>query len=477
MPPQNILFFGPAGCGKSSIVNMLLELGHQGKNGKAPVSDGAKSSTKDIGQHITKFGDKEYNLIDTIGLDQRGSGDDQVKNLYNLLRGLSNGISLLVYCVRAPFFPQKLEKNYHFIHNGLCARSVKTVIVVTGREDLPDLNSWWTSQKDALEENGMHFVGHTCITATPGRKTTEGYNKQLEYDESKESLRELVVGECQKVTTPWKMVRSAAFLQDESRQALKAPQNIIFFGSTGCGKSSIVNMLLGEEKAHISNGAKPCTHKNEAYLANDGGKQYRLYDTIGLDQVGVENRTDILVQLYHLIRSLHDHDGVTLLVYCMRGPTFPETLDRSYRIFYEGFCRQEVPIVIVVTGLEDLADMESWWTNNAAAFSEKNLAFEGHACITAKTGKAEYNPSRRDLWKMISDECDKVSEPWKMDSAGNWFEAVVKWIRHNLPSWMDEHFDPRQADLYSVLAECLPEKEAREIAIRGDQYSEGNDPS
>ncbi|KAF5366124.1 hypothetical protein D9757_010946 [Collybiopsis confluens] len=258
------------------------------------------------------------------------------------------------------------------------------------------------------------------------------------------------------------------------------PRNIILFGTTGCGKSSIVNMLLGEDKALVASGAKGCTFRNEMHTGRIYEKEYRIFDTIGLDQPGPEDRKDHLVTLYQLLRDLED--GVSLLVYCMRGPRYQNTLERNYNIFYDGFCRKQVPIVIIVTGLEDYDDMESWWVDNEAELSRFGMTFSGHACITATRGKesgggvyrsqAEYDASEGVVRKLIVENCRESTENWKMET-NSWLASVLRSIYHNMPSWLEELVGPRLVDLYEVLAKFLPKADAREIADRAGRNAEG----
>ncbi|KAF5366132.1 hypothetical protein D9757_010947 [Collybiopsis confluens] len=457
--PYNIIFSGPTGCGKSSVINMLLEEHDE----KAPVSIGAEAGTKKIEEYFAVIGGKEYNLVDTVGLGQGNSDQknkEEEENLTDLIHNLLGGVSLLVYCMRGPSRPQTPEKNYVFVHDKLCGKNVRTAIVVTGLEDDEgmDPKSWWNKYRDYLQERSNYRRAY--ITATVGKEVNGTYSKQAEYDASKAPLRDLIVEE---VTMSWEEPPSFT-------------QNIVFFGATGCGKSSVINMLLREqdEKAAVSDGAKPCTMKTESYLTQRRGIRYQFFDTVALDQAVVQNRKDALVELGHLMRDMQE--GVSLLVYCVRGPRLP-TLDINYEIFYEGFCRKEVPIFIVVTGLEDLDDTESWWSNNKAALKDVPLA--GHACITATVGKKkdgeyskqeEYNQSKEKLWKLLSNECNKVTEPWKMGGTlAYWYEAVFRWIRRRLPFWVTDNINPQLKDLYEVLVKFLTEGEAEDIVNRVDQ--------
>lgn len=164
--------------------------------------------------------------------------------------------------------------------------------------------------------------------------------------------------------------------------------NIVIFGETGVGKSSIINMLLGEDKAHVSDGGMGCTFKNDVYTVNIDGSPFHLYDTAGLNegQAGTLMGSAAISSLYKLIRCLSG--GVSLLVFCMRAPRITDNTVKNYNIFYKAFCQSKVPIVIVVTGLENTEPvMDSWWPTNVRDFEKHGMMFVGHACVTATKGK------------------------------------------------------------------------------------------
>lgn len=99
---------------------------------------------------------------------------------------------------------------------------------------------------------------------------------------------------------------------------------------------------------------------------------------------------DAIAKLYKLLLRLED--GVSLLVFCVR-PRVQGSTRINWTLFYEIICQKKVPIVIVVTGLENEDSMDSWWDNdeNWDEFCKRELQPVGHACITATKGKLRRN--------------------------------------------------------------------------------------
>ncbi|KAH7908246.1 hypothetical protein BJ138DRAFT_1158135 [Hygrophoropsis aurantiaca] len=208
--------------------------------------------------------------------------------------------------------------------------------------------------------------------------------------------------------------------------------NVIIFGETGSGKSSVINMLSESMVAPISSGATGCTFRHVRYPVLINGETYNLYDTSGLDEgeQGKVAKQDAIAQLYQLIVDLED--GVSLLVFCMRGPRIKEAAHKNWRLFHEVFCKKTVPIVIVVTGLEQEDPMDGWWRANKAAFHKYQMIPSGNACITATRGKQtrsgryvfedEFEESRLKVAKLIEDSA--LAVPWKVNRI-QWFSDIT----------------------------------------------------
>ena len=112
-----------------------------------------------------------------------------------------------------------------------------------------------------------------------------------------------------------------------------------------------------------------------------------MFDTVGLGEgrSGTISAPKAVEALYQLMRGLDD--GVSLLVYVVRGPRFSDTIRKNYELFRDIFCQKKVPAGLVITGLEHEEDMDGWWKRNEMAYSEEVMTFAGVACVTAITGK------------------------------------------------------------------------------------------
>jgi small GTP-binding protein len=247
--------------------------------------------------------------------------------------------------------------------------------------------------------------------------------------------------------------------------------NVVVFGETGAGKSSLINMIAGHQVAETSSRATGCTFHSTPYHVDIGGTHVTLWDTAGLNEgeIGTVAAKDAIINLYKLLRSLQD--GLSLLVYCVRGRIKTSTI-KNYMMFYHGLCQGKIPIVLVVTGLELEHSMDDWWEENRNDFLRERMFFDGHACIAATKGKLgptgymferEYEESKEKVLKLIGGRCRGV--PWKMKTA-LWMISAVK----NAINFWTGVFKVQPLVLSRILYEVLMEhaglsnNEARKLA-------------
>ncbi|KIK44218.1 hypothetical protein CY34DRAFT_32210, partial [Suillus luteus UH-Slu-Lm8-n1] len=195
--------------------------------------------------------------------------------------------------------------------------------------------------------------------------------------------------------------------------------NIVLFGQAGAGKSSLVNLMAGNNEAGTSNDMKSCTLQWKQYPIQFGGKSYNVFDTVGLEepQLGLQQYLDAVENAYTLIQNLERQGGIDLLLFCMRAGRLTTTLQTNYRLFHEFLCDKKVPVVAVITYLEtEVGDMDAWWTRNSDVFREREVHVAGHACITAIQGNypERYGQSRTTIRSVVKEfAADGQKEAWK----------------------------------------------------------------
>ncbi|OAX31803.1 P-loop containing nucleoside triphosphate hydrolase protein, partial [Rhizopogon vinicolor AM-OR11-026] len=239
--------------------------------------------------------------------------------------------------------------------------------------------------------------------------------------------------------------------------------NVIVFGESGVGKSSVINMLTGEPVAAVSNQAVGCTYESTKYRATIDGREVMLYDTAGLNEA--EAGTVSPQRAIQNLRSLvEDLKTVNLLVYCIRGTRFRKIVADNYNIFRRMICGRargpKVPIVLVITGLENEDNMDDWWKDNRAYFDQYKMEFCGHVCITATRGRALKDGSRYIFQDLYDTSKEKVMELL----ADNAFRKSIQIVPHkdNQTPMRGVSSSPNPGRITSILRWCEERSRLRE---------------
>ncbi|KIK44212.1 hypothetical protein CY34DRAFT_11223 [Suillus luteus UH-Slu-Lm8-n1] len=195
--------------------------------------------------------------------------------------------------------------------------------------------------------------------------------------------------------------------------------NVVLFGQGGVGKSSLVNLIAGEDVAKTSIDVKRCTLQWQEYSIKFDGNSYNVFDTVGLDEakLGITEYLDAIENAYSLIQDLERKGGIDLLLFCMRAGRLTTTLQSNYRLFYEFLCEKKVPIVIAITYLEnEVGEMDAWWNRNKDTFHEQEFYVAGHACVTAIRGNCpeRHEQSRITIRRLVKEfTADGQKQAWK----------------------------------------------------------------
>src|SRR6266545_8330290 len=125
-----------------------------------------------------------------------------------------------------------------------------------------------------------------------------------------------------------------------------------------------------------------------------------------------------------LIREL---DGVSLLIYCMRG-RIKENATTNWTLFNKIICGGQVPIISVVTGLEEEDDPDDWWKRreNRELFRRHKMIPNAVGCVVSFLGKRNehtdiYIKSQDKLRRLIED--NHLQQPW-LEEKEEWFAKL-----------------------------------------------------
>jgi len=179
--------------------------------------------------------------------------------------------------------------------------------------------------------------------------------------------------------------------------------NIILFGETGVGKSSVINLIAGRQIAETSPDVRGCTMSFKPYTFPVGGRTFHIWDTVGLEEpeMGVNGYLPAIEQACDLIHHLTSKGGVDLLLFCMRGNRVTATTQSNYRLFYEVLCRSQVPIALIITHLERETLMEGWWERNMDSLEKYGIKAAGHACVTGLPTHNKYRESQVNIARLL----------------------------------------------------------------------------
>ncbi|KAI6029613.1 hypothetical protein BKA83DRAFT_4220998 [Pisolithus microcarpus] len=126
--------------------------------------------------------------------------------------------------------------------------------------------------------------------------------------------------------------------------------NVIVVGESGIGKSSLINIVAGQQLARTSSDSAVCVRID--------GHDFLLWDTPGFNEEPTARHS-----LYSFLQRMSLEGKIDLLLYCIPASRAKMTMVNNYQ---EILFRQ----------------MEDWWANNGGDLRSLGMDFVGHACVT-----------------------------------------------------------------------------------------------
>jgi len=220
--------------------------------------------------------------------------------------------------------------------------------------------------------------------------------------------------------------------------------NVLVFGETGVGKSSVVNMLFDKTTAPTSDSVKGCTFKSKAYKGTRRGQKFKIHDTIGLNECdrGTVPAAQAVSKLVKLIRSLED--GLHVAVMVLKQGRIKDVDVKNYKVFISGLCQNKVPLILCFTYCENTeGDMQDWYEEEMDEIDDLGIHCKAGVCITTiRDGplaavpfiRKRYRESRKLLGNTILEVA--LDTPWKMTSIYDWIVAFFRSAWNTLASWL-----------------------------------------
>ncbi len=266
---KKIAIIGLPNVGKSSLFNRIAKQ-------RIAITSDFSGTTRDIKTHQVYITEKPCLILDTGGLDR---SSELFQNVHNMSMEASKKADVILMVVDGKLLPSEEEKKIFYALQGL---GKPIALIINKIDNDKEMEKAWEFDEFGAENvfpiSVSHNRGVSALLEWIGNflPTPEGANTVLESDEEalddeweEESFEE----------------EEEAILEDAPKEPESNQINVAIIGRVNVGKSSLLNALVGKQRAVVSNVAGTTIDPvDESIDYNE--KVINFVDTAGLRRRG-----------------------------------------------------------------------------------------------------------------------------------------------------------------------------------------------
>jgi GTP-binding protein len=342
-----VAIVGRPNVGKSSLFNRLI-----GK--KVAIIDDTPGVTRDRIVQEADLDDHKVILVDTGGVDTSGEGF--AKETTEQAKRAMEEADIIVFVVDGKEGITPLDEEV----GRILRKWKKPVIVAVNKVDEPFMEDmvydfYRLGFDEVIPISTIHKIGIPTLTEKilthlpPDLKETA--KKEFEKEERRKKAEKLITEEA---STELDQLADSleAGEEYEIEEEEKEPIKVAIVGRPNMGKSTLLNALVGEERAIVSDVPGTTRDAIDSYV-KIGDDEFIFIDTAGIRRRGKIKD----IEYYSYLRALDAIDRadvVVLLIDAVEGPT-----DRDAKI--AGIALEKFKPVILAVNKTDLLQSEKDW--------------------------------------------------------------------------------------------------------------------